>query len=80
MGSSFTNRARGNGRKDVDPAPVGATIYPLKTKLIFCEKDLNATLRTEWVNEYACYKSQFGEWVCKNGAPQNYQRTSFPNK
>ena len=80
MGSPFKNRARGNGRKDIDPAPIGATIYPLKTKLILCEKDLNLTFRTEWVNEYSCYKSQFGEWVCKNAAPQNYKRTSFPNK
>ena len=80
MGSPFKNRALGRGRKDVDPAPVGATIYPLKTKLIFCEKDLNLTFRTEWVNEFSCYKSQFGEWVCKNAAPQQYKRTSFPNK
>lgn len=80
MGSPFKNRARGNGRKDVDPAPVSATIHPLKTKLIFCEKDINSTFRTEWINEYSCYKSQFGEWVCKNGAPQNNKRTSFPNK
>lgn len=79
-GSPFKNRARGNGRKDVDPAPVGSMIYPLKTKLVLCEKDLNSTFRSEWVNEYACYKSRFGEWVCKNGAPQNYKRASFPNK
>lgn len=80
MGKPFKNRALGNGRKDVDPAPVGAAIYPLKTKLIFCEKDVESTFRTEWTNEYSCYKSRTGEWVCKNGAPQNYRRTSFPNE
>ncbi len=80
MGKAFKNRALGNGRKEVDPAPIGATIYPLKTKLVACEKDLNSTFRTEWTNEYSCYKSQVGEWVCKNAAPQNYKRESFPNK
>lgn len=80
MGKSYKNSARGNGRKDVDPAPVGATIYPLKTKLVLCEKDIESTYRTEWVNEYACYKNRVGEWVCKNAAPQQYKRTSFLNK
>ncbi len=81
MGTPYKNRARGNGRKDVDPAPVGATIYPLKTKIVKCEMDLESTFRTEWTNEYDCYKSRVGEWVCKNGAPQNYKRSvPIPNK
>ncbi|MGI8543196.1 MAG: hypothetical protein ACR2MD_06905 [Aridibacter sp.] len=80
MGKSFKNRALGNGRKDVHPASVGATIYTLKTKLIFCEKDVESTYRTEWTNEYSCYKNKVGEWTCKNAAPQNYKRTSFPNQ
>lgn len=80
MGSPFKNRARGNGRKDVDPAPVGALIHPLKTKLVLCEKDIESTYRTEWVTEYSCYKNRVGEWVCKNAAPQQYKRNSFPNK
>jgi hypothetical protein len=81
MGAAYKNRARGQGRKDVDPAPIGATIYPLKAKLITCEKDLNSTFRTEWTNEFSCYKSRFGEWVCNNSAPQNYKRSvPIPNK
>lgn len=80
LGKPFKNRALGNGRKDVDPAPVGATIYPLKTKLVFCEKDVENTWRTEWTNEYSCFKDKFSEWTCKGGAFQNHKRTSFPNK
>ncbi len=81
MGAAYKNRARGNGRKDVDPAAVGAMIYPLKTKIILCEKDLNSTFRSEWTNEYDCYKNRVGEWVCKNGAPQNHKRSvPIPNK
>ncbi len=81
MGAAYKNRGRGQGRKDVDPAPIGATIYPLKTKLISCEKDINSTFRSEWTNEFSCYKSRFGEWVCNNSAPQNYKRSlPIPNK
>lgn len=81
MGARYTNRARGNGRKDVDAAPVGAVIYPLSTKLVFCEKDLNYTFRTEWTNEFTCFKDRFGRWTCPNGAPQNYKRSvGIPNE
>ena len=80
MGGSFKNRTLGNVRKEVDPAPVGATIYSLKTKIVKCEKDIESTYRTEWINEYSCYKNQFGEWACKNAAQQNYKRDSFPNQ
>ena len=80
MGRTFKNRALGSGRKEVDTAPIGATIYSLKTKIVKCEKDLNSTFRTQWTNEYSCYKNEFGEWTCKNAAPQNYKRTSFPNE
>jgi hypothetical protein len=80
MGKSFKNRAIGNGRKDVDTAPVGATIHNVKAKELICQK--SSTITKRWVREieYACYKSEYGEWVCKNGAPKYLEQTSIPNK
>lgn len=82
MGKAFKNRVYPgvNVRKDVDTAPVGATIYPVKVKEMACKKDITITQR--WVTEieYSCYKSEFGEWVCKNGAPLKVEKTSIPNK
>ena len=82
MGKAFKNKVYSgvNVRKDVDTAPVGATIYPIKVKELACQKDVTITLR--WVTEieYSCYKSEYGEWVCKNGAPLKVERSSIPNK
>ena len=80
MGKSFKNRAVGNGRKDVDTAPVGAMIYNVKARELICQK--SSTITKRWVREieYACYKSEYGEWVCKNGAPKYLEQTSIPNK
>lgn len=82
MGKAYKNRVYPgvNVRKDVDTAPVGATIYPIKVKELSCSKDVTITLRVVTEIEYACYKSQHGEWVCMNGAPTNVERSSIPNK
>jgi len=80
MGKTFRNAATGRGRKLVDTAPVGATIYSVKAKELICQK--SSTITKRWVREieYACYKSEYGEWVCKNGAPKYFEQTSTPNK
>jgi hypothetical protein len=80
IGRSFKNAATGRGRKLVDTAPVGATIYPVKAKELICQK--SSTITKRWVREieYACYKSEYGEWVCKNGAPKYIEQTSIPNR
>ena len=80
LGKTFKNAATGRGRKLVDTAPIGATIYPVKAKELICQKSSTVTKR--WVREieYACYKSEYGEWVCKNGAPKYLEQTSIPNK
>lgn len=82
MGTAFKNRVYPgvNVRKDVDTAPVGATIYPIKVKELACKKDVTITLRSVTEIEYACYKSAYGEWVCKNGTPIKVERSSIPNK
>jgi hypothetical protein len=82
MGKPFKNRVYPgvNVRKDVDTAPVGATIYPIKVKELACKKDVTITLRSVTEIEYSCYKSEYGEWVCKNGAPLKVERSSIPNK
>ena len=79
-GNSFKNGATRRGRKLVDTAPIGATIYPVKAKELICQK--SSTITKRWVREieYDCYKSEYGEWVCKNGAPKYLEQTSIPNK
>ncbi|HYP25510.1 MAG TPA: hypothetical protein VE262_02220 [Blastocatellia bacterium] len=80
IGTTFKNAATGRGRKLVDTAPVGATIHPVKAKELICQK--SSTITKRWVRdiEYACYKSEYGEWVCKNGAPKYVEQTSIPNR
>lgn len=82
MGAPFKNVVIGPGRKRTDPAPLGATIYPVKTKELRCEKGLTITKRYLWEVEYDCYKNAFGEWVCKTGLPKDLKilPQSIPNK
>lgn len=82
MGKPFKNRVYPgiNVRKDVDTAPVGATIYPIKTKQLICQKDISITIRWVWEIEYSCFKDKFGQWVCNNNAPKQLEHTSMPNK
>jgi hypothetical protein len=79
VGSSFRNAALDRGRKTVDTAPVGATVYPVKTKELICERSSTLTKRRVREIEYDCYKSEAGEWVCKNGLPKYLEQTSIPN-
>jgi hypothetical protein len=80
MGKTFKNAATGRGRKLVDTAPIGATIYPVKTKELICQKSSTSTRRSVREIEYACYKSEYGEWVCKKGTPKYLEQPSVPNK
>lgn len=82
MGKAFKNRVYPgvNVRRDVDAAPPGATIYPIKVKELACQKDITITLRSVTEIEYSCFKNKFGEWVCYNGAPIKTERSSIPNK
>ncbi len=79
MGRSFRNNAFSNGRRDVDTAPIGATIYEVKAKELICQKSSSITKR--WIRDigYACYKGTTGEWECKNGAPKYLEQSSIPN-
>jgi len=80
MGRTFKNAAIGRGRKLVDTAPVGATIYNVKAKELICQKSSTITKPELREIEYACYKSEYGEWVCKPGAAKYFEQPSIPNK
>jgi hypothetical protein len=82
MAAPFKNRVYPgvNIRRDVDTARPGTTIYPLKLKQLKCQKDVSITIRRIEEIEYTCYKDEFGEWVCKNGAPKLIEHTSFDNQ
>lgn len=81
LGRAFKNRVYPgiNVRRDVDSARPGTTIYPIRTKLVVCQKDLSITLRRVWDIKYDCYKDIDGSWTCKNNAPRILESSSFPH-
>ena len=67
MGAPYKNTltsSRFGDKRLHDGAPVGAMIYPVKTRELQC--DLHGTSVTRSVSERAgdCFKSRSGEWVC----------------
>ncbi|MGI9065037.1 MAG: hypothetical protein ACR2HX_01335 [Pyrinomonadaceae bacterium] len=67
MGAPYKNTltsSRFGDKRLHDGAPVGAMIYPIKTRELQC--DLHGTSVTRSVSERAgdCFKSRSGEWVC----------------
>jgi hypothetical protein len=63
LGKSFTNTAVNGNRKN-SAAPVNASIYHVKAKIIVCEQYRNTTQRKQIESIYACFKNIDGEWVC----------------
>ena len=49
-------------------APVGADIYPVKTRFTECERFRNEIIRTVVDGRYECFKDNFGEWACGNAS------------
>jgi hypothetical protein len=68
MGKSFVNRVYvdpGTGAQRLhDGAPVGAMIYPVKTKYMHCRGYRGEILREVVQENFACFKDRFGDWVC----------------
>lgn len=79
MGRTYKNVFSVSTGKSVYNAPLGATVYSVKTKELMCRKSLKITQR--WIHEveYGCYKNNFNEWECA-GYPTKLEQTSFPNK
>jgi hypothetical protein len=64
-----------------DGAPEGATIYPLKTKYLFCDKYTDSTLGWVIESQFACFKDKFGNWVCPvDSVPKYLEQIYLPNK
>jgi hypothetical protein len=81
VGPAFKNVVTGPGRKKSDTAPLGATIYPFKTKELMCQKSSTITKRFFREIAYDCFKNDQGEWVCKQGAPKDIEPpTSIENQ
>lgn len=80
LGTSFVNRLTNNGLLH-DGAPQGATIYPVKTKYLFCDKYTDSTIRWVIESQFACFKDKFGDWVCPaNSVPKYLEQIYLPNK
>jgi hypothetical protein len=67
LGAPYKNTVTtvaGRAKLRHDGAPQGATIYPLKTKYLFCDRYTDSTIRWVIDSQFACFKDKFGEWVC----------------
>ena len=82
MGKAFKNTLTANrigDRRLHDGAPVGATIYPVKTKYLRCElydREINGYVRQ---TNYACFKNSFGDWDCPvDSTTKTLERKTIP--
>lgn len=79
MGKAYTNVLTRKGRL-LDFVPTNALVYPVKTRLLICEQFDTMIIRVVTEIEYACYRNEFGDWVCRNGAPKELERKSIYTK
>lgn len=77
--NTLTSNRLGGDKRLHDGAPVGATIYTVKTKYVKCE--LYDRSITRWViqQNFACFKDRFGDWVCPtDSTPKFLEQRSIP--
>lgn len=85
MGKPFRNTVMsvpGLGAKlKHDGAPQAATIYPVKTTYLFCDKYTDSTIRWLVESQFACFKNRDGDWVCPvDSMPKFLEQIYLPNK
>lgn len=83
MGKAYRNTLSSNrigGDKRLhDGAPVGATIYPIKTRYVKCELYDRSITRMVIQQNFACFKDRFGDWVCPtDSTPKFLEQRSTP--
>jgi hypothetical protein len=77
----YQNVLLGGAQLKHDGAPQGATIYPLKTKYLFCDQHTDSTIRWVIESQFACFKDKFGDWVCPvDSVPKYLEQIYLPNK
>ena len=78
MGKPYINRLTGSGLM-YDGAPQGATIYPVKTKYVWCRQYKSSVYRYVMETPFACFKDKFGNWDCPvDGVPKFLEQKDFP--
>ena len=84
MAKAYRNTLTGDrfgDRRLHDGAPVGAMIYPVKTKYLRCElydREINGYVRQ---TNYACFKNRDGEWDCPvDSVTKTLERKTIPLK
>jgi hypothetical protein len=82
MGGAYKNTLSANrigDRRLHDGAPVGAMIYPVKTKYIRCELYDREISRYVRQTNYACFKNSQGEWDCPvDSTTKTLERSTIP--
>ncbi len=84
MGKAYKNTLtsdRVGDKRLHDGAPVGAVIYPVKTKYLRCElydREINGYVRQ---TNYACFKNRYGDWDCPvDSVTKTLERKTIPLK
>lgn len=84
LGKAYKNTLTGDRFADKrlhDGAPVGAMIYPIKTKYLRCElydREIAGYVRQ---TRYACFKNRFGDWDCPvDSVTKTLERRTIPIK
>jgi hypothetical protein len=84
MGRAYKNTLTANrigDRRLHDGAPVGATIYPVKTKYVRCELYDREISRYVRQTNYACFKNSSGDWDCQvDSVTKTLERGTIPIK
>ncbi len=60
-----------------ETTPVGAKIYPVKTKFTVCERYDTEIKRTVIDGRKECFKDNFGEWVCASASGDRTISTKY---
>lgn len=77
--NTLTNSRFGDKRRH-DGAPVGAMIYPLKTKELQCDLHGDAIRRTVTEVSRDCFKNRDGDWTCPGRTTKFVETKLIPVK
>ncbi len=63
-----------------EDAPVGAKIYPIKSKFTMCSLFSTEVMRDVIDGRYECFKDNFGEWVCGTASGYRVINTTYEKR
>ncbi len=78
MGQSYKNTLDNYGPVQ-DGAPLGATIYSVKAKYVWCRQYQSTEYRYVMETPFACFKDKMNRWDCPvDGVPKHLEQKDYP--